>query len=373
MAEIPMNREPTAIWDHFDIDLFIKVADLSILNPAFAMWVPVVYMTQGFGTNTNVFFYSCVYVFSTVVLLLFRWSHIVYANRSWRFGMVGLTHFRKTDWETEVVVVTGGANGIGRIIAETLAVRHVVVVVLDVEEPDYIDNYDDVYFFKCDIGKKEEVDRVAEEIRKELGDPTILINNAGVVQGKSLLDLSENEIKKTFDVNVLAHFWTIKAFLPAMIKSDHGHIVTVSSVLGHIGVSQLSDYCASKAALLGLHDSLTAELKNSPSTKNLRNVHLSLLCPGQVRTRMFSSIRIAPGLASFFCPIVEPHNVAKEVIQVLDCCESREIYVPFYTGFAWLERGLPSWLRDAARWFTNADKAMEGFKRPPVTAEKKTE
>jgi NADP-dependent 3-hydroxy acid dehydrogenase YdfG len=53
----------------------------------------------------------------------------------------------------------------------------------------------------------------------------MLVNNAGVVQGKKILDLSPEDIKQTFDVNVLAHFWCLKAFLPGMIKNKTGHIV----------------------------------------------------------------------------------------------------------------------------------------------------
>merc|ERR1711933_190432 len=93
----------------------------------------------------------------------------------------------------------------------------------------------------------------------------VLINNAGIVTGKSVLDLSERQIRKCFDVNVIAHFWTIQAFLPKMMhksneKDEWCQIVTISSTAGRCGVSMLTDYCASKYACKGLAESLYAEL-----------------------------------------------------------------------------------------------------------------
>jgi len=88
----------------------------------------------------------------------------------------------------------------------------------------------------------------------------MIVNNAGVIQGKLLVDLSPDDINQTFGVNTLAHFWTLKAFLPGLLKRKQGHIVTVSSAMGLTGVSAMSDYCASKHALIGLHESLRAEL-----------------------------------------------------------------------------------------------------------------
>ena len=61
---------------------------------------------------------------------------------------------------------------------------------------------------------------------------------------------------KTFDVNILAHFWTLKAFLPGMIENKRGHIVNVASLAGHSGTNKLVDYCASKFAAVGMDEAL---------------------------------------------------------------------------------------------------------------------
>ena len=61
--------------------------------------------------------------------------------------------------------------------------------------------------FYCNLRDKHDIQRTASKVSKDIGDPTILVNNAGIVAGKNLLDLSENEIEASFDVNILSHFW----------------------------------------------------------------------------------------------------------------------------------------------------------------------
>ena len=93
-----------------------------------------------------------------------------------------------------------------------------------------------------------------------MGHVSILVNNDGIVSGTALLDTPDSKIIRTFDVNILAHFWTLKAFLPAMISRQDGHIVNVASLAGHSGINKLVDYCASKFAAVGLDESLRVEL-----------------------------------------------------------------------------------------------------------------
>jgi all-trans-retinol dehydrogenase (NAD+) len=88
----------------------------------------------------------------------------------------------------------------------------------------------------------------------------ILINNAGIVSGKKIFESSYKTMEKTMNVNSVAHFYTIKELLPTMIKRNRGHIVTISSQAGLLGVSGLIDYCASKFAVFGMNESLRHEL-----------------------------------------------------------------------------------------------------------------
>jgi len=187
----------------------------------------------------------------------------------------------------------------------------------------------------------------------------VLVNNAGVVQGKLILDLSPEDIRQTFDVNTLAHFWTLKAFLPEMIKKKSGHIVTVASIAGLTGMAQLTDYNASKAAIISLQESLRYELDNRYHAPQIRT---SIIVPGHILTRLFSTIRLPKGLLFRFCfPSLEPITVVKAIVAALDEQHSQTIYLPFFANFTPLLRVFPSFLRDFAQWFTNADYAMESF------------
>ncbi|KAI0164830.1 hypothetical protein GGR57DRAFT_213676 [Xylariaceae sp. FL1272] len=123
------------------------------------------------------------------------------------------------DWPNEIAIVTGGAGGIGSHVVKLLAERGTKVVVLDII-PMTFEAGPEVHYYKCDITSVASLAEVATKIRAEVGEPTILINNAGVARGKSILETSEKDLKFTFDVNTFAHYNTVKEFLPAMIKKD---------------------------------------------------------------------------------------------------------------------------------------------------------
>ena len=89
----------------------------------------------------------------------------------------------------------------------------------------------------------------------------MLINCAAIVNGKSFLDLSSAEIERTLRVNVLGAMNVSKSILPGMLASKKPcHIINIASVLGKIGVKKMTDYCASKFAIVGFYESLRQEL-----------------------------------------------------------------------------------------------------------------
>jgi len=280
-----------------------------------------------------------------------KWCSLLYRNNeNFFFGSPPL------DWSEQVVVITGGASGIGELLANTLAVRNVTVVVLDVK-PIVTENC--ISYYECDVSDWEQVKKVAATVVEEVGQPTVLVNNAGVVQGKLLLDLDPMDIKRTFSVNTLASFWTLKAFLPGMIQEKKGHIVTVGSVLGMLGVPQLSDYCASKAALVSLHETLRYELDTRYECPGIRT---TLVLPGHVQTSMFSAVTHPTSrLCRFFFPSLQPLEVVKEIIASLDDRHSKTIYLPFYATLSPLASLAPSFIRDLVQRLVGADYSMRGF------------
>ncbi|KIJ56770.1 hypothetical protein M422DRAFT_150098 [Sphaerobolus stellatus SS14] len=340
------------MFDALDLDIVVKVLANTLFSPFFIFWIPMFYRSQGAPWSEPTIVTSLAYF---VALSLF-WS-LKLLSRVWRNGLKTLKP-KRFDWGEQVVLITGGASGIGWLIATTLSVRNVTVIVLDTK-PVERGNYDNIDYYECDVSKWEEVQAVAKRIEEEIGHPTVIVNNAGVVQGKLILDLEPEDVKQTFDTNVLSHFWTLKAFLPHMIEEKSGHIITVSSVMGLVGASQISDYSASKAAVIKLHESLRYELDKRYNAPDIRT---TLLLPGHTLTPMFSRVSL-PGAwwYKFLVPSVAPHSVAKAVIAALDTQESKTIYLPFYTNFVPFVGLLPSYVRDFFQWISGADYAMQGF------------
>ncbi|KAG1663661.1 Retinol dehydrogenase 10-B [Nymphon striatum] len=116
--------------------------------------------------------------------------------------------------------------------------------------------------YVCDVTNNDAITKIANDVKKDVGPVDILINNAGIVQGKSFMETTEEDLRKTFAVNTFLTFSgkTCKEFLPEMMERNSGHIVTISSVAGRFGTGGLTDYCASKFACAGFHESLLLEL-----------------------------------------------------------------------------------------------------------------
>jgi NAD(P)-dependent dehydrogenase (short-subunit alcohol dehydrogenase family) len=346
------SGEPVPIFDNFDVDLVVKVLSHTAFSPFFLFFPPIFFYSLGQKLNDTPVLVTSVYWVLVSSFWLLKWYSRLYRNQgNLLFGPGSV------DWGEQIVLITGGASGVGELLANTLAVRNVAVVVLDVK-PIVTENYN-ITYYKCDVTKLEEVEAVAKKVIEEIGHPTVLVNNAGVVQGKLILDLSPEDIRQTFDVNALAHFWTLKTFLPEMIRNKSGHIVTVASIAGLYGMAQLTDYNASKAATISLHESLRYELDKRYHAPQIRT---SLVVPGHIQTPLFSTIRLPSNWLFRFCfPSLEPISVVKSVIRALDEQHSQTIYLPFFANFTPLLRLFPSFLRDFAQWFTNADYAMESF------------
>ncbi|KAK6186776.1 hypothetical protein SNE40_006052 [Patella caerulea] len=195
----------------------------------------------------------------------------------------------------EIVLITGSGNGMGRQLSIEFAKLGAIVVLCDYdknsnEETQRLikENGGQCYSYICDVSDRGAVYRMGEQIRKDVGHVTILINNAGIVTGKSLLECPDDLIEKTFNVNLLAQFWTVKCFLPDMLKKNHGHIVNMASSTGLIGINKLTDYSASKFGVVGFTEVLNYEIVFS----GYDGVHTTLLCPSFTQTEMFKGCQM---------------------------------------------------------------------------------
>ncbi|KAH0339763.1 NAD(P)-binding protein, partial [Aureobasidium melanogenum] len=293
------------------------------------------------------------------------WYTLLYATTALNTRL-GHGKARKVVWSDQIAVVTGGAGGLGWLVARLLQLKGAEVVVWDIkahEEWNEDDDDEGIKWYKVDVGDAEEVDAAYKKVQNDLGTPTILINNAGIVNGKPLLSLSSAQISRCFSINTLSHFHACRSFLPGMLASPSGGtIVTVSSVLGHLGASHLTDYTASKAALLAFHTSLRAEIKQMAGNKTdypgAENTKTILVKPGQLSTAMFSTLK-SP--SDFFGPVVQAKDLATEIVEMVEDGRDGVLCMPVY---AWLIEWLgvlPVSLQRAARWMSGVDGAMKTF------------
>ncbi|CAD0115055.1 unnamed protein product [Aureobasidium uvarum] len=310
-------------------------------------------------------------------------------------------------WSEQTSVITGGAGGLGWLIAQILERKGATVVVWDIKPPQgYAEDAEQgVKWYKVDVGQVEQVEsayaKVKEDVRSpifldfsfhvtistaillrrgpfcfmiifeiagvytnetQLGTPTILINNAGIVNGQPLLSLSASAISRCFQINTLSHFHTCRTFLPGFLSAPQGGtIVTVSSVLGHLGASHLTDYTASKAALLAFHTSLRAEIAQMQGQQQYpgaSNTKMILVKPGQLSTNMFSSLK-SP--SEFFGPVVQAKDLAMAVVDKIEEGRDGVVCMPVYAALVEWLGVLPVGLQRAARWMSGVDGAMQTF------------
>ena len=137
------------------------------------------------------------------------------------------------------------------------------------------------------MSKSSSIKENAEKCREAFGYISILINNAGIVSGKTTMELSEPMIERTIAVNTTSHLYTIREFMPDMIKNKRGHIVTIASMAGLAGIPGLSDYCASKFGAFAIDESIRLELKKSGDYKNVKT---TCICPYYINTGMFDGV-----------------------------------------------------------------------------------
>ncbi|KAH8808497.1 hypothetical protein F5884DRAFT_792437 [Xylogone sp. PMI_703] len=251
----------------------------------------------------------------------------------------GPAKFNKNE---EVVLITGGASGIGAAVTEELAKHQVKVIILD-RNPPAGSLPPNVSFYRADVTSRAELAETAAQIRKEHGDPTVLINNAGVGSGGSILDKSENAIRKIFDVNTISHWWTVKEFLPAMIKKNHGHVITMASAAAYISVAQMVDYSCTKASALAFHEGLSSELKYIYKADQVKT---TVITPMWIKTPLIADLANNP---KFKAPIIDVKPVAEEITEHIFSGKSGHLVMPKNVNQVSGIRGWPSWLQYGLR------------------------
>lgn len=272
------------------------------------------------------------------------------------------------DPNTDLIVITGGdsKNGLGHCMAlDFLALRGFSVAILGLNLEWKISDPEKIKFIQCDVSVPAQVRAARTQIQNlfPTKSATVLINNAGLAHNKTILELDEQTIRNVVEVNLLGPFWTVQTFGPDMLRNGKGYIVNISSVLGTLGVKQLSAYCASKAGLVGFHDSITHELSNPynyyPSKKGDANIATLLVTPGHFSTTMFDGLSTP---SDFVGPILLPQQVSRTIVDAVISGETGTLTMPLFTGYTWLLKAVPGCISEFVRSFSGLDKEMDAFR-----------
>lgn len=190
------------------------------------------------------------------------------------------------DLQGRIALVTGGAQGIGRAIADELAAAGAVIVLADVNEAKLAETVAemkaqgiDASAFTVNVSNHDSIEAGAKAIIEKFGKVEILVNNAGITRDNLMLRMKPADWDLVLSINLTGAFLLTQALLSPMLKNRWGRIVNIASVVGRAGQAGQVNYAASKAGLIGLTRSLAREVAS-------RNITVNAVAPGFIETPM---------------------------------------------------------------------------------------
>ena len=258
------------------------------------------------------------------------------------------------------ILITGGASGIGKLMAEKLASRLATVIIVDInlEAATALANNikstgGKAHAVYADLSKIESIKKCRQEVL-DLGiSIDILINNAGVVFGGEFEKQPLEKHLLTYRINVDGMVAMTHSFFNDLRSSQDANIVNIASASGYLGLPYGTSYASSKWAVIGFSESLRLELIE----RDITNMHVTTVCPSYINTGMFSGVE-----APLFVPWLRPGDIVVKIIQGIEknCAFVRE---PFMVKWLDLFKGiLPLRLFTAVNKFLGVSTSMTNWK-----------
>ena len=218
-----------------------------------------------------------------------------------------------------VVAITGGARGIGRATAAALIAKGARVAIGDIEEQLAQTTAEQLgagtIGLPLDVTDRASFAGFLDEVERRLGPLDVLINNAGIMPIGSFVDETDATAERLVDINLHGVLLGSKLALERFVPRGRGHLVQIASAAGKMGFPGGATYCATKHAVVGLSESLRAELRGT-------NVDISVVMPVVVNTELGSGL---PETRSF--KPVQPEDVANAIVEALQTGRY-DVYVP---------------------------------------------
>ncbi len=208
----------------------------------------------------------------------------------------------------KVIVVTGGASGIGRALCHRFAqegAKAVIVVDINVEDARAVADEIGGLAIKCDVSKEEEIINAVRQTEEKIGPIDMFCSNAGIAQDGGV-EVDNDAWQRIWDINVMAHVYAARAVIPGMIKRGGGYLLNTASAAGLLNQIGSAPYAVTKHAAVGLAENLAI-------TYGDQGIKVSVICPQAVRTEM---TRDGGGVAAVD-GMLEPEQVADSVIEAL--------------------------------------------------------
>jgi NAD(P)-dependent dehydrogenase (short-subunit alcohol dehydrogenase family) len=192
----------------------------------------------------------------------------------------------QNDYTNKIVLITGGTSGIGKVTAIAFANAGAKVVLTGRREKEGADVVAEIKktggtasFVRADVSKDADIVKAIDFVVANYGRLDVAFNNAGVEMLGPLDQVTEEQYRSTFDINVWGVLNSMKHEIPAMLKGGGGAIVNTSSIAGHIGLAQASIYVATKHAVEGLTRAAAVEFAQ-------RGIRVNAVAPGTIDTEM---------------------------------------------------------------------------------------